>query len=132
MLALTFDTTSVPTAVKVTSITELISSELNMVIKSVGIALPTSGTDFYNLVKLKCMQGSAGIIGMTYTGNKDSVSGVRPDWYIQEYKEFLKSLKETPELYKDTVFVSSIGNQVTDGTYTEAEVSDVMIGEWEE
>lgn len=133
LLQLKFDTTtSNPTSTKVTGIIDLVSSEVNMSLLSAGIALPTIGTDLYNVVKLKVMQGSAGIVGFTGYGNTEDVVGSQADYYRKEYMAFLLQLKKDPGAFLATINAVYAGNQVTDGTYTEESISEVLIGnDWE-
>ena len=132
LLSLTFDeSTSKPLASKVTIISEMISSEINLTLKSAGISLPTSG-DLLNMVKLMTMKGSAGVVGISYYGNTEDVVGSQGDYYNKEYKAFLIDVKKNPETYKNIDSVTSgfiIENQVTDGTITEEKLSDIMIGD---
>lgn len=127
MLAFTFDSDTKPTSTKVTEIIAMISSEINMVLKSVGIELPTAGTDFYNLVKLNTMKGSAAVAGITLYSNTEDIEGSQGDYYKKEYNAFLLDLKTNPDRYKETIKESYIGNQVTDGTYTEDEITETFI-----
>ena len=129
LLDLTFDeVSSKPRASKVITIIELISSEVNLALMGSGITLPTVGTDLYNIVKLKTMQGSAGLIGITYYGNDDKVVGTRGEYFRQEYLKFINDIQNKPELFMTSVSSLVIGNQVTNGTETEESISDVLIG----
>jgi len=133
LLQLKFDTTtSNPTSTKVAGIIDLVSSEVNMVLLSAGIALPTAGTDLYNVVKLKVMQGSAGIIGFTGYGNTEDVNGSQADYYRKEYMLFLKQLKEDPGAFLATTNEIYISNQISAGFETEKSVTEILIGnDWE-
>jgi hypothetical protein len=132
LLALTFDeTSSVPPASKVTGIIAMIESEIKLALTAAGIAAPVAGTDLFNVCKLNNMYGAAGVVGMTYNGNKDGVEGVRPDYYRQQYLKFLKDVKENPEMFSSLASSIVMQNQVTDLTFTESEITDNTIGnEW--
>jgi len=127
LLSLTYSTESIPTAVKVTDIISLIASEINMTLKSVGIEIPLSGTDFYNLLKLKNMQGAAGVVGVTAYGNTEDVEGSQGDYYKKEYMSFLTDIKKNPDVYKNTVKQTFMSNQVSSGSATEESITSVMI-----
>ena len=129
LLSLAFDENSKPTALQVTDIIALISSEINLTLISVGIGLPIVGSDLYNVVKLKTMQGSAGTVALTYYVNTADVPDTQGDYYLTQYTEFLSMIKEKPELFKSVVYTAFIENHVTGGVITEEEVSDLMIGD---
>jgi hypothetical protein len=128
MLGLTFDSSSVPTATKVSGIIDLISSEINVALTAIGISLPTTG-DMYNLVKLKTMQGSAGLVAITYYGNSDAVESGQGAYFTNKYKEFLAEIKATPNLFKPQYNTMKISNQFTDGAMTDADLDRIMIGD---
>lgn len=129
LLGLSFDSDTKPTDLKVTNVIALIASELNLVLKSVSISLPVIGSDLYNVIKLKNMQGAAGVVGVTYYGNTEDIAGSQGAFYKEEYMNFIADLKANPDVYKDSVKVGFIGNQVTNGTVSEENISDVMIGD---
>lgn len=128
LLQLTFnETDSKPKASKVTDIISLIASEINMLLVSKGIGLPLVGTDFYNVVRLKNMQGAAGVVGVSFYGNTEDVAGSQGVYYRDEYARFIEQVKTDPDSFKSTVKSSYIGNQVTAGDSSESDISDVMI-----
>jgi hypothetical protein len=129
LLSLDFNIDSKPTDSQVTDIIALISSEINLMLISVGIGLPTVGSDLYNVVKLKTMQGSAGTVALTYYVNTADVPDTQGDYYLSQYTEFLTMIKEKPELFKSVVYTAFIENHVTGGVITEDGVSDIMIGD---
>ena len=129
LLSLTFDETlSKPLASKVTDIISLIASEINMTVVAAGVALPSSGTDFYNVLRLKNMHGAAGVVGVAYYGNTEDVAGSQGVFYRDSYNKFLLDLSENPTNYKNYKNAMVLENQVTDGTYTEESLADVFIG----
>jgi hypothetical protein len=129
LLALSFDENSRPTDAQVTDIISLISSEVNMTLNSVGITIPTSG-DLFNLLRLRVMQGSAGIVGLSYYGNTESIINSQGDYYTNLYRDFLKDLKENPGVYSSVSGGSLlyISNQVLAGYETEESITDILIG----
>lgn len=129
MLALTFGTDSVPTDVKVSDITEMISSEINLYLKMAGVDIPTIGTDLYNVVRLKAMQGSAAVVALSYYGNSDAVKDGQGSYYQDQYDKFLTMIKENPEVFVSTYTSLEFSNQYTDGDMTEDEFEDIMIGD---
>lgn len=127
MLGVTFSSDSQPSSTRVTEITVMITSEINVTLKGAGIGLPVSGTDFYNVVKLHCMKGSAAVAGITLYSNTEDVDGSQGSDYKKDYMAFLLDLKTNPDRYKETAKESYISNQVIDGTYTEEEISETLI-----
>lgn len=124
LLSLTFDTSSIPTAVKVGEIIDLISSEVNMVLRGAGVNPPTDITsDLYKVVKLKVMQGSAAIIGLSYYGNKDGVEAGQAAYYQKMYSEFIIMVKT------DSSFASSLSSETRsfglENHFTQGEIAEV-------
>jgi hypothetical protein len=130
LLSLNFNIDSKPTDSQVADIINMISSEVNMTLLSVGIAVPTSG-DLFNVLKSRVMQGSAGIIATTYYGNSDSVESGQGAYFTKQYREFLAELKAKPDLFKSMYSSLLLSNPLTDGSMTDEQLDDMMIGnEW--
>lgn len=131
-LSLAFDeTTSKPKASQVTTIIDMVTAEIDLILTAKGIQIPVAGTNLYKLLTLQCSQGSAGRVAMAYYGNAESVIGSQGQFYWTEYQKFLSDLKSNPDYYRAMLHTSLIGNQVTNGTTKEADIEKNMIGdEW--
>jgi hypothetical protein len=127
LLALNFSADSKPSASKVLDIAGWISSEINFVLKSCKVEIPAEGTDLYNLLRMKSAQGSAGIIGLSYYGNSDTVQSGQGAYYSEQYGLFIKEVKENPALFRDMNNEAYIGNQFTNGSMTEDDLFGIML-----
>lgn len=128
LLEVTFSSTSKPTSTKVTELINVIASEINMTLLSKGITVPSPDENFYSLLKLMNAYGTAGIVGMTYSRNAESVVNTLGADYKKDYKDFIASIKKDPDQYKQVVKTGIASTHITDG-YTDESVLDNSIGD---
>lgn len=129
LLQFTFDTASNPTAAKVTTICGLIASEIEQAFILAGVGLPVAGSRLYDVTRLNNMYGAAGLVGVTYYRNVESLEGSQGDYYLKRYREFLEDVKKNPSLYNGLTGAGElyVSNQVLAGYETEDSITDVLI-----
>lgn len=117
-----------PTLSQVNKIIDQRTAEIDNILRLNGYSLPITDATTLKLLEQYCSYGSACTVGMTYFGNNDTVNDSQPVWFCNEYKDFIKELKESPEtLIPNGGQSLIISNQVLDGTQTEAEFDDLQI-----
>lgn len=121
-----FSTTTRPTQTQVTDMINDVTGEMDFVLSSKGITTPITNSNLLRKLDIICKYGVACQVLISGYGNADSVDGSQGDKFCEKYKEYLQDIKDNPEDYgyitgNSTMF---IGNQVSDGTYTESEITD--------
>ena len=129
LLNKTFNDTTTPTDTQVTSIITQITKEIDAVLKVAGISAQPTDTNILGLLQKHCSFGAAGITGISYFRNASGISGSNAEWYYSKYEEFLKEVKENPDILgisagSETI---SVSNPVLDGTITETELKDIIL-----
>jgi hypothetical protein len=76
------------------------------------------------------MYGAAGLVGVTYYRNVESLEGSQGDYYLKRYREFIEDVKKNPSLYNGLTGAGElyVSNQVLAGYETEDSITDVLIG----
>lgn len=122
-----FDGSSKPTSTQVTGIITQKTAEIDLYLKRGGITTQPTDSTVLSYLKYMCSLGAACLIGRTYFTNLSNVNDTQPASYCQEYKDFLKELKEDPELIAGTTGDESyiLGNQVTNGTVDEDDIPQI-------
>jgi len=122
-------TPTTPTETQVTEVCAMITNEIDVILNMIGITAQPTDTSILGMLKKYASYGSACMVGMSYGRNFSSIEGSQPKYFCDEYKEFLKTLRENPEILgiiagADSLTVSS---NVLDGTYTEDEIDELFI-----
>jgi hypothetical protein len=118
------DANAQPTESQVNTICSQITSEIDLYLKAEGISTQPTDSDILNMLKKYCSLGAACMVGRTYFGNVDAITGSQPDSYCVQYQDFLKSIGDKPEIFgaasgdETAVF----DNQVTTGNKAESTI----------
>lgn len=126
-----FSNTDRPTSTQVTSVIANVTNEIDFVLSGVGITTQPTDSRILGRLNIACKYGTACQVAMSAYGNSLSVDGSQGDKFCEKYKEILDEIKENPELYGAVTGDTSmyVSNQVTDGTWTEADNEDRFLPE---
>lgn len=124
------DTTTTPTAAETQGFIDETTGELNIYLTNAGVSLPVSDANLLLMLQKYCSYESAYQVLVTFFGNVIDVENSQADYYHQQYLSFLEELKNNKEIFQGGGVASgtyNLDNNVTDGTYTENEVNDLML-----
>jgi len=108
-----FSTTTIPTAIQVESLIDLIESEIKLKLDDKNIDI-TGNTDLINVVKKYTCMGVAGLILNSYLNNNQN-EGSQSSYFKSEYEKFLNNIENYLKI-KNNKFEPS--SNFLDGTIT--------------
>lgn len=120
-----------PTLSQVNSIISDITNDLDFTLSSIGVTVQPTDTKLLGRLAIACKYGVACQVAMSTYGNSTGVDGSQGDKFCEKYKEYIDDIKNNPQMYGVVTGDSSmfISNQVTDGTWTEADTTNLYLDE---
>jgi hypothetical protein len=126
-----FTSDSRPTLTQVNVIIADVTNEIDFTLSGVGITTQPTDTRLLGRLAIACKYGTACQVAMSAYGNSTSVDGSQGDKFCEKYQEILDDIKTNPEQYGavtgDTAMYAA--NQVTDGTWTETDTTNLYLPE---